>query len=147
MRLALGLTCSLAAALAMADPPATTPDQISQPDGPSTGADQIGATSKGDAAAGSQITSTRPDAGAPPQATRRTTDTRAAALAGSDRCDTAPGAQPKPDCAQILDRRADELATAPKTAPTEIVSPDASSDALVNGILSGGTGDVVQLPK
>jgi len=126
MLVAAGLALALASRQARADP-ATTPDQISSPAGSTTGASQIAPASRADVGAAGQITAATPRTDAPDQA-----------AAESAR---------RPECAHIVDSRADELAPAPKTPPTTTVSPDSSGDALVNGIVGGGTGGVVQLPK
>jgi hypothetical protein len=146
MLVAAGLALALASRQARADP-ATTPDQISSPAGSTTGASQIAPASRADVGAAGQISVVAPRADAPEQAAARTLDTTAAPIKGTDRCDPAAGHAQRPECAHIVDSRADELAPAPKAPPTATVSPDASSDALVNGIVGGGTGGVAQLPK
>jgi hypothetical protein len=71
---------------------------------------------------------------------------RVADIKGHDRCDAAaPGPKPA-ECDRILDRRADEFAGDSPDRTPSTVDPDATSSDLVNGIVSGGTGTVVQLP-
>ena len=147
MLVAAGLALALASRQARADP-ATTSDQISSPAGSTTGASQIAPASQADVGAAGQISVVTSRVDAPEQAAARTLDTSAAPVKGSDRCDPAAAESARrPECAHIVDSRADELAPAPKTPPTTTVSPESSGDALVNGIVGGGTGGVVQLPK
>ena len=147
--------CSLAghAALAQAPPPrqaSTAADQIgAAPARGDISAGQLSSTAKAGAAAAAQVTSVRPRIDAPPPlagAQRR--DTRVAPVAGHDRCDPAlAGPEREADCTAIAERRADDFAGPTQDRSAVAVDPAKPPADLVDGIVNGGTGSVVQLPK
>jgi len=108
-------------------------------------------TPSGDAAtAPNQLTGTRPRADAPPPLSARSQgrNTNIAVVKGHDRCDPAAGASAgRPECARIIDNRADAFAGAPEDQLAPVVHSDAPASSMVNDILNGGTGSVVALPS
>ena len=131
-------------------PPRAAEGQISQVDGVnrSTKSGQISA-SPGDSRATSAAqlaTPTHPTASAQIAAPAAGRNTQVSAIIGQDRCDpTAPTAK-QPECAQILDTRGDDFAGGGTDNTPSTVNTQATSDDLVNGIVSSGTGSVVHLP-
>jgi hypothetical protein len=73
-------------------------------------------------------------------------NTQVSVVVGHDRCDPASPEAKAPECARIPENRPDDFQVGPTDATTNTVDPNAPSQDLVNGILSGGTGTVVQLP-
>jgi hypothetical protein len=71
--------------------------------------------------------------------------TQISAIVGQDRCDPAAPTAREPECARILDKRGDEFVRSGTDNTTTTVDSN-KSDELVNGIISSGTGSVVQLP-
>jgi hypothetical protein len=128
----------------------TDTDQISSPaGGAGVTAGQIGGPSRGAAIAPSQLTRPLPraDAPSPLSAPGQGRNTSIAAVKGHDRCDPAGGASAnQPECARIIDNRANEFAAPAQEQSQPAVHPDATSSGLVNDILNGGTGSVVVLP-
>jgi hypothetical protein len=124
--------------------------QINQVDGLSRNVDsgQISAPSRASrAASAAQLaTATHPAASTQIAAPSAGRNTQVSAIVGQDRCDpTAPTAK-QPECAQILDKRGDEFAGARTGNTPSTVDSQAASGDLVSGIISSGTGTVVQLP-
>jgi hypothetical protein len=72
-------------------------------------------------------------------------NTQVSAIVGKDRCDPAAPTAQQAECAQILDQRGDDFAGR-GTDNTPSTVDSATSGDLVNGIISSGTGSVVQLP-
>ena len=153
--MALALTAPLLSGnLAGADPAAPSgadATQIGQarPARPDTSADQLsGPTSPANDSNTIQLTSPRNHATAPAQVTHPAAgrNTQVSAVVGHDRCDPASPQAKSPDCARIPENRPDDFQAGPTDATTNTVDPSAPSQDLVNGILSGGTGTVVQLP-
>jgi hypothetical protein len=148
-------TLLLCGDLAGADPPAPSGAaavQIGQAGTPQsdTGAVQLsGHPPRAANAAGvSQLTPATGQPTAPAQITRPAAgrNTQVSAVAGHDRCDPASPEAKAPECARIPENRPDDFQAGPTDATTNTVDPNAPSQDLVNGILSGGTGTVVQLP-
>jgi hypothetical protein len=111
-------------------------------------AGQIIMPSGGRALAPAQLTGLRPRADAPPRLSDPSQDRNinVAIVKGHDRCDPAAKASAgRPECAHIVDNRADEFAQ-PEAQSEPIVHPGATSSGLVSDILNGGTGSVVVLP-
>jgi hypothetical protein len=124
--------------------------QIAGPGGAAdVNAAQIVTPSGGRAAlAPAQLTGLRPRADAPPRLTDPSQDRNihVAIVKGNDRCDpAAKGSAARPECAHIVDNRADEFAQ-PEAQSEPVVHPGATSSGLVSDILNGGTGSVVVLP-
>jgi hypothetical protein len=112
------------------------PDQISPPRGAAT-----------DATNAAQLNTPRRDAASTQLGSAAAgRNTRVFAVKGHDRCDPASADANQPDCGRILDRRADDFANGAVDKTPSTVDPNGTSSDLVNGIVSGGTGSVVQLP-
>jgi hypothetical protein len=164
----LALACAAHAAPApsvAADnaPPAASVDagQISAPAGPAVGSGQIPASVRPGSVDAGQISSSQPSVAPPAQISStlasvsappplsteaQSRDTKASAIRGHDRCDPAAGASAEqPACANILDQKADQFPP-PPTADAKVANPDAPASSLVNDIVTGGTGSVVQPP-
>jgi hypothetical protein len=159
--LTLALASVLAAAqLAAADPPDLATSQIGQPATPDLAADQVARASRNltgvvqvappaaRPAAPAQIAAPAPRSATPAQITAPAAgrNTRVQAIAGHDRCDPASPEAKSPDCARIPENRAQDFQSATTDATANTVDSSAPSSDLVNGILSSGTGSVVQLP-
>jgi len=154
---ALALLAGLAAAawlgggIASADPPtapATTTDQIGRPAAAKhdVGSEQIAPANPSAVGVGQLAPSAQPVTQSQlghPAAGR---NTHIAPVVGRDRCDPASPEAKSPECAHIPERHAADLPDTQTDATTNTVDPNASSGDLVNGILSSGTGSVVQLP-
>jgi hypothetical protein len=141
--------------LAGADPPASSgaaATQIGQAGAPQsdTNAQQLsGRGSRAASAAGvSQLTPASGHPTAPAQIAHPAAgrNIQVGAVVGRDRCDPASPEASRPECARIPENRPDDFQTGPTDATANTVDPNAPSQDLVNGILSGGTGTVVQLP-
>lgn len=149
--LTLALASVLAAAqLAGADPPDVAASQIgpAQPAKRDLGADQLPDRASPNIAGVAQLTapSARPATPAQITAPAAGRNTRVQAIAGHDRCDPASPEAKSPDCARIPENRPQDFQPAPADATANTVDFSAPSADLVNGILSSGTGSVVQLP-
>jgi hypothetical protein len=143
----------LGGALASADPPQasdTASPQIGQAGSShrDSGADQIstnGPTTGGAARVGQLPSAPQPVAQSQLTGPAASRNTHTSAIGGHDRCDPASPEARNPDCARIPENRAEDFQ--PKEPQGEAhVDPSAPSGDLVNGILSSGTGTVVQLP-
>jgi hypothetical protein len=113
-------------------------------------AGQIVAPSGGPALAPAQLTGLRPRADAPPRLSDPSQDRNinVAIVKGHDRCDPAAGASAhRPECARIIDNRADAFANASEDQLAPVVHSDAPASSMVNDILNSGTGTVVALPS
>jgi hypothetical protein len=128
---------------------------------PDVAASQIGQSAKGDAGADQlpdhasrnatgvvQLTGPAAHPAAPAQiaAPAAGRNTQVQVIAGHDRCDPASPQAGAPECARIPENRAQDFQTAIADATANTVDSSAPSADLVNGILSSGTGTVVQLP-
>ncbi len=171
----LALASVLAAAqLAGADPPDVAASQIGQPANHDLAADQVAdhasrnltgvvqlAAPAARPAAPAQIAAPAPRPAGQAQiagpAARPATpaqitapaagrNTQVQAIAGHDRCDPASPEARAPECARIPENRAQDFQPATADATANTVDSGAPSSDLVNGILSSGTGSVVQLP-
>lgn len=147
----LALASVLAAAqLAGADPPDVAASQIgpAQPAKRDSSADQVPDSASQNAAGVGQLSAPAPRPTTPAQITAPAAgrNTQVQALAGRDRCDPASPQAKSPECARILENRAQDFQQAAADATANTVDSSAPSADLVNGILSSGTGTVVQLP-
>ncbi|HEY5006793.1 MAG TPA: hypothetical protein VII42_02245 [Caulobacteraceae bacterium] len=131
-------------------PSAAVADQIAaRPVAADVDAGQITGASGKSATAANQLTGSRPRADAPPQLSARGQDrsTNIAAVRGHDRCDPAAGASARrPECARIIDNRADEFARPGDDQTAPVVHADAPPSSMVDDIVNGGTGTIVALP-
>lgn len=142
--------------------PAASPTEAGQISAPaaSTDAGQI-STAAGSPVDGGQITGRTRSLASEPQlsptlqkveappplsSSDQSRNTATAAIHGHDHCDPAAGPSSNaPDCARILDNRADEFANTEPAGPAP-VDTDKSQTGLVDDIVNGGTGTVVTLP-
>ena len=156
---ACGVAClpALAQAQAAAGPPgpaaasATGADQISAPSTrASLHTSQLAPVGPSGSTATSQLTERGKRVDAPPalSAAVQGHDTRVAPVAGRDRCDPADRREASDaDCAAIADRRPDDFAAPARDASDVRVEAKGAAADLVDAIVGGGTGTVVQLPK
>ena len=124
--------------------------QISQVNGAKRSIDsgQISASSRDSrAASAAQLaTPAHPAASTQIAAPSAGRNTQVSAIVGQDRCDPTASTANQPECAQILDKRGDDFAGGRTDNTPSTVDSEATSGDLVNGIVSSGTGSVVQLP-
>jgi hypothetical protein len=135
--------------LASADPPDVAASQIGQ--GQSSkdlGADQLSEHASPNATGVTQVSAppARPAAPAQIIAPVAGRNTQVQSIAGHDRCDPASPQAGAAECARIPENRAQDFQPETADATANTVDSSASSADLVNGILSSGTGSVVQLP-
>ena len=124
-----------------------TETQIAAPARTAIGADQVSAPASSAAVGTQQLSQVMRTTDAPvgPGTVADSRDTSAAPIKGRDHCDAPANAPVKAECAQILDSRADNFATAQPEQPAP-VDTQTSSTNLVDTIVNGGTGTVVTLP-
>jgi hypothetical protein len=147
----LGIDLALFGALGVAASPAGTvadPGQITAPSRADVSAGQIGAPTLGPASAPRQLTGAGARADAPPPLSTPSQgrNTAVAVVKGHDRCDPVPGVPAEPDCERIADRQAEQRASQPPSQTPTIANTESDSASLVNSIVTGGTGTVVNLP-
>jgi hypothetical protein len=151
--LAALLLCGDLAGADPSPPSGAAATQIGQAGTPQTdtGAEQLSghAARPSNAAGVSQLTAPPSHPAAPAQIIRPAAghNTQVSVVVGHDRCDPASPDAKAPECARIPERRPDDFQSGPTDATVDTVHPDAPSQDLVNGILSSGTGTVVQLPQ
>jgi hypothetical protein len=155
-----GLACLSALAQAQAAAGPTRPAAASA----ATGADQISAPSTraslhtsqlaplgpSGSTAASQLTERGKRVDAPPalSAAAQGRDTHVAPVVGRDRCDPADRREASDaDCAAIADRRPDDFAAPARDSSGVKVEAKGAAGDLVDAIVGGGTGTVVQLPR
>ncbi len=138
------------APIASRTPSAAVADQIvAKPVAVDIDAGQITGASGKAATAANQLSGSQARADAPPQLSARGQgrNTDIAAIRGHDRCDPAAGASARrPECAWIIDNRADEFARPGGDQTAPVVHADAPPSSMVNDIVNGGTGTIVALP-
>jgi hypothetical protein len=143
------------ASFAGAEPASQTPsvaaaDQIAAgPVATDIDAGQISGASLKAATSINQLSGAQPRVEAPAQLPSHSQgrDTSVGAIGGHDRCDPAAGASAhRPDCARIIDNRADEFAHAGDDQAAPAVNANAPAASMVNDIVNGGTGTIVTLP-
>jgi hypothetical protein len=138
-----------------ASPPPPSPQasvnagQVATPNSSSVDTDQISPT-RAASVGQTQVNGSGRTADAPagPSSVSQGRNAAVAPIKGRDHCDPAAGSTTaKPECAQILDQRADSFngAPAPQPAPVD-TSARTDSSSLVDSIVNGGTGTVVTLP-
>jgi hypothetical protein len=146
----LGLLGVTTAASTRAGPSATDADagQISAHPRSDVSTGQIGGPARGQASAPRQVSGSGRTAAAPPplSSPSQGRNTAVGVVSGHDRCDPTAASAQSPECAQIADRKPDELAPEPASQAPTIADTQSDSASLVNSILSGGTGTVVTLP-
>ncbi len=147
----VGLAALLAAGgLAGADPPDVATSQIGQDHSAKgdLGADQLPDHASHNATGVAQLSAPPARPAAPAQITAPAAgrNTHVQAIAGHDRCDPASPQAGAADCANIPENRAQDFQPDTQDATANTVDSSAPSADLVNGILSSGTGTVVQLP-
>jgi len=130
--------------------PRAVAGQISQVDGVNRSIDsgQISASARDSRAASTAqlATPTHPASSTQIAAPSAGRNTQVSAIVGQDRCDPSASTAKQPECAQILDTRGDDFAGGGTDNTPSTVDSQATSDDLVNGIVSSGTGSVVHLP-